>query len=86
MLIRCVLSLIMVLNSTSVENALSRKLFERNVFTQTVETTSELPVIEQLSGQNLGNDFDHFILAMGRQIAPRSQFNIEVFRGVVHGV
>jgi hypothetical protein len=25
-------------------------------------------------------------LAMGRQIAPRSQFNIQVFRGVVHGV
>lgn len=73
-------------NSTSVENAMSRKLFERNVFTQTVETTSELPVIEQLSGQNLGDDFDHSILAMRGQIVPRSQFNIEVFRGVVHGV
>ena len=73
-------------NSTTVENAMSRKLFERNVFTQTVETTGESPVIEQLSGQNLGNDFDHSILAMGRQIAPRREFNIEVFRGVFHGV
>jgi hypothetical protein len=25
-------------------------------------------------------------LAMGRQIAPRSEFNIQVFRGIVHGV
>jgi hypothetical protein len=25
-------------------------------------------------------------LAMGRQIVPRSEFNIQVFRGVVHGV
>lgn len=73
-------------NSTSVENALSGKLFERNVCTQTVETAGELPVIEQLLGQNLGNDFDHSILAMRGQIVPRSEFNIEVFRGVVHGV